>query len=132
MRPATTPRSTTRRTCPTRSLRRSRRTGCRRTPASGCLLGATSASRPRCPGAEPLRRAFAKSLLPLVRGEAERLHDAVCSEVQRMVMVRDNRYKYAVDPQGRGYQLHDLQTDPFEQRNLVGHPDLAEVERTLR
>ena len=74
-------------------------------------------------------RAFAKSLLPLARGETELSHDAVFSEVQRTVMARDERYKYAVDPQGRGYQLHDMEADPFEQRNLVGHPDFTEVER---
>ncbi len=83
-------------------------------------------------GAEPSQRAFAKSLLTLARGEVERLHDAVFSEVRRTVMIRDDRYKYAVDPQGRGYLLHDMEQDPLEQRNLVGHPDFAGAERDLR
>jgi choline-sulfatase len=81
---------------------------------------------------EPSQRAFAKSLLPLARGETDQLHGAVFSEVQRTVMIRDDRYKYAVDPQGRGYLLHDMQEDPLEQRNLIGHPDFVEIERALR
>jgi arylsulfatase A-like enzyme len=83
-------------------------------------------------GVEPSPRAFARSLLPLARGEAASLHDAVFSEVHRTIMIRTPQYKYAVDPQGRGYLLHDLLADPREQRNLVGHPDYREVERDLR
>jgi hypothetical protein len=47
-------------------------------------------------------------------------------------MLRTPRYKYAVDRLGRGYLFHDLQEDPREQRNLIGHADHAAVERDLR
>ena len=82
--------------------------------------------------APPSQRAFAKSLLPLARGEVDELHEAVYSEVNRTIMVRTPQYKYAVDPQGRGYLLHDMEVDPREQQNLLGHPDHAGTERDLR
>ncbi len=98
-------------------------------------------------GAPPSQRAFARSLLPLARGTGatgepgvpgahvgsgapER--DAVFSELKREIMVRTMRHKYVVDARGRGFQLFDLQEDPREQRNLVGHPDYVGVERDLR
>jgi len=84
-------------------------------------------------GAEPSQRAFSRSLLPLARGDAAaRARDAVYSELKREIMVRTERYKYAVDAQGRGFMLFDLEQDPPEQRNLIGHPDAAPIERDLR
>ncbi len=83
-------------------------------------------------GLERSKRAFAKSLLPLACGTTDKIHEAVHSEVRRTIMHRDERYKYAVDPQGQGYLLHDMAEDPQERRNLVGHPDFAAVERDLR
>jgi arylsulfatase A-like enzyme len=84
-------------------------------------------------GAEPSKRAFARSLLPLARGDAAAApRDAVFSELKREIMIRTERHKYAVDDQGRGFLLFDLQDDPREQRNLVGHPDASGIERELR
>ena len=84
-------------------------------------------------GAERSKRAFAKSLLPLARGDAgaER-REAVFSELKRGIMIRTGRHKYAVDGEGRGALLFDLEDDPCEQRNLVGRPEAAEIERELR
>jgi arylsulfatase A-like enzyme len=56
----------------------------------------------------------------------------VFSELKREVMVRTKQYKYAVDAQGAGYLLFDLEQDPHEQRNLIGHPAAAPIERDLR
>jgi arylsulfatase len=90
-------------------------------------------------GAGPSRRAFARSLLPLARaganeglGAGEGPREAVYSELKREIMVRDARYKYVVDAQGRGVQLYHLEADPTEQRNLVGHPEQRRVEQDLR
>jgi hypothetical protein len=47
-------------------------------------------------------------------------------------MVRTERWKYAVDEQARGYLLHDLESDPLEQRNLVGQTGARAVEGGLR
>jgi arylsulfatase len=47
-------------------------------------------------------------------------------------MIRTPRHKYVVDALGRGVQLFDLDADPQERRNLVGHPDYRRVEHELR
>ncbi|MBI3969787.1 MAG: hypothetical protein HY332_00740 [Chloroflexi bacterium] len=47
-------------------------------------------------------------------------------------MIRTPQHKYAADGEGRGYLLHDMQADPGEQRNLIGHPDYVQVEHELR
>jgi arylsulfatase A-like enzyme len=84
-------------------------------------------------GAPPSKRAFARSLLPLARGDAGAApRDAVFSELKREIMIRTPRHKYVVDALGRGVQLFDLDADPQERRNLVGHPDCGRVEHELR
>jgi arylsulfatase len=84
-------------------------------------------------GAEPSARAFARSLLPLATGSTgAEAREAVYSELKREIMVRDARHKYVVDEEGRGVQLYDLQSDPTEQRNMVGHPGYGQVEHELR
>jgi hypothetical protein len=47
-------------------------------------------------------------------------------------MVRTERHKYAVDGEGRGFMLFDLEEDPHERRNLVGHADFQLIEAELR
>jgi arylsulfatase A-like enzyme len=86
-------------------------------------------------GAPPSTRSFSRSLLPLTRGGSQdtaSTRDAVFSELHREIMIRTARHKYVVDERGRGYLLYDLVEDPHEQRNLIGHPDVAEIERALR
>lgn len=88
-------------------------------------------------GLPPSGRAFARSLLPLARGQgaappAGAARDAVFSELKREIMVRTAAHKYVLDAQGRGFQLFDLEADPQERNNLVGHPDYGAVERDLR
>jgi choline-sulfatase len=87
-------------------------------------------------GAEPSRRCFGRSLWPILNGEKTSHRDAVFSEIFRAghysVMIRTERYKYAMDDTGDGYLLFDLQTDPEERNNLVGHPDMRGIERELR
>jgi arylsulfatase len=86
-------------------------------------------------GAPPSPRSFARSLLSLAAGAAPAAgmtREAVFSELKREVMVRTARHKYAVDAKGCGYLLFDLERDPHEQRNLIGHPDAATIEHDLR
>ena len=83
-------------------------------------------------GAPPSERAFARSLLPLARGDVGGARHAVFSELKREIMIRTDRHKYVVDALGRGFQLFDLMQDPQERRNLVGHPDAGAVECDLR
>lgn len=100
-------------------------------------------------GAPASLRSFSRSLLPLahltVHGDPNRPidhtgatalaagpRDLVFSELKREVMVRTDRYKYALDAQGRGFLLFDLHDDPHERCNLLGHPSMAKIERELR
>jgi arylsulfatase A-like enzyme len=93
-------------------------------------------------GAAPARRSLGRSLWPALRDPAATLRDDVLSEVQagygapdharNTLMLRTERYKYAVDGNGDGFLLHDLAADPQEQTNLIGHPDCGALEAVLR
>jgi choline-sulfatase len=82
-------------------------------------------------GAPPSGRAFGRSLLPEAGG-APPAREAAFSELRRHVMVRTEGWKYVVDEHARGYLLHHLESDPHEQRNLVGRPDTRAIEAELR
>jgi len=87
-------------------------------------------------GVEPRRPCMGRSLWPVLRDPSETVRDAVFSEVERggrrNMMVRTERHKYAVHDGGEGYMLYDLQEDPQERENLVGHPDRAALEAEMR
>jgi len=89
-------------------------------------------------GAEAGSRHLGRSLWPLLDGSAKSVRDAVLSEHANMgaddrnYMVRTERYKCAVDRHGRTFMLFDLNKDPFEQRNLAGHPEASVVENEMR
>lgn len=83
-------------------------------------------------GAERSDRTFGRSLLPLARGETKEHKPAVFSEIDRQIMVFDGRLKYAVDAEARGFMLYDLDIDPAEAINLIGHQDYKEQEQRLR
>jgi choline-sulfatase len=83
-------------------------------------------------GRDPSKRAFGRSLTPLLTGETTQLHDAVFSEVNQITMLRTETHKYALDSEGDGFMLYDLVQDPDERANLIGHPDHADLEAELR
>jgi arylsulfatase A-like enzyme len=100
-------------------------------------------------GAEPLRRGLGRSLWPALRDPEARVREDVLSEVRgeyvgmgtgweqperarHTLMLRTERHKYALDGRGEGYLLHDLESDPDEQVNLIGHPAHHELEAALR
>ena len=64
---------------------------------------------------------FAKSLLPIARGERERIRPIAISEIGNTaplrIMARDERFKYWADEETEF--LFDLETDPLEQTNLA-------------
>lgn len=64
---------------------------------------------------------FAKSLLPIARGERERIRPVAVSEIGNnaplSIMARDQRFKYWADETSEF--LFDLETDPLEQSNLA-------------
>ena len=87
-------------------------------------------------GVEPAKRCQGQSFWSCLWDSKAPHRDAVFSEITRAghytTMVRTERYKYAVEETGEGYLLFDVEEDPTEQRNLVGHPDYAHVEREMR
>ena len=90
-------------------------------------------------GAPPMLRALGRSLWAALREPPARRRDDVLSEVRaeqggavNTLMLRTERYKYALDQEGEGYLLHDLQEDPREQVNLIGHPAHHALEADLR
>ncbi len=87
-------------------------------------------------GAEPSQRCFGRSLWPVLEDPSAPHRHAVLSEVDYKpyldTMIRTERFKCAVDQQGRAFMLYDVQNDPQEQTNLLGHPDYADVEREMR
>ena len=90
-------------------------------------------------GAPSSERALGRSLWPALRDPAARVRDDVLSEVRaeqgeptNTLMLRTERHKYALDQDGESYLLHDLQADPHEQVNLIGHPDHRALEADLR
>ena len=87
-------------------------------------------------GAEPSERCMGESLWPLLRNPDVHYRDATYSEIahqgHRNYMVRTSDYKYAMDDASRGYMLFDLDNDPEERENLVGHGNYKAIEQELR
>lgn len=88
-----------------------------------------------------------RSLLPLINGEADDWPEEVfiqISESQVGRAIRTRRWKYGVNaPDKNGWTdmgsdhyeeqyLYDLESDPYELQNLVGHEALADIAADLR
>ncbi len=87
-------------------------------------------------GVEPPADGDGLSLAPQLRDPAAPLRECALSEVHarphRNSMACTARWKYAAHEDGTGYMLYDLQEDPGERVNLIGHPDYATVEVEMR
>ena len=102
-------------------------------------------------GVEVPDRCMGQSLWPLLNGavDAPTFRDTAFSEVyctppwarhermpqcehRRNFMALTSRFKYAASEAGEGYMLYDLEEDPEEQNNLIGHPDWRGVEEDMR
>lgn len=75
---------------------------------------------------------FAVSLAPLLRDPAATVRDDALSELNGEMMLVNDRWKLAVNDQGRPYLLFDLHNDPEETTNLAGDPAHAEITDALR
>ncbi len=83
-------------------------------------------------GCEPRPGEFGRSLIPLVADAGAAHHDVVCSEFDARTMIRDDRFKLVVDAAGEALELYDMDEDPGETQNLVGHKDGEEIARRLK
>lgn len=87
-------------------------------------------------GAEPSKRCFSRSLMPVLQDTSKGHRDATFCEINSAgynnIMIRTDKHKYAIDNTGKGYMLYDISVDSEEQINLIGHPDLADVEKNCR
>jgi choline-sulfatase len=79
-----------------------------------------------------------RSLMPIVRGEAERIRDVAFSECGGdWQMLKGDRWKYVryLNTEIDGApceELYDLATDPNELNNRIADPDCAEIAGALR
>lgn len=73
-----------------------------------------------------------KSVLPLMRGETDKIRDDVLAEVHAHYMLRTDDWKIIIGRDGSTMALFDLKNDPLEQKNLCGHPDYAQQDLVLR
>jgi arylsulfatase A-like enzyme len=73
-----------------------------------------------------------QSLVPVIRGQTPTVRDTLFlsyRDVQRAV--RDERWKLIVYPKVKVRQLFDLQSDPYEVRDVGNQPEHAERVRTM-
>jgi arylsulfatase A-like enzyme len=77
-------------------------------------------------------RCLGRSLWPCLWDPDSEVRETAFSEVYSTSMAMTQDYKYACDEAGQGYMLFDRQDDPNESRNLVGRPEMQEVEREMR
>ena len=88
-------------------------------------------------GAKPLEISDGRSLIPQIEAGpdapgAQRGKEVVFSEVLGFSMVRNERYKMAINSRTRQpVELYDMVNDPTELRNLVNEPSLEKVRREL-
>jgi len=75
-----------------------------------------------CPG-----NMQSQSLVPILRGEADKARESQVSELADSRMLFDGRYKFVDHDNDQG-ELYDLEEDPSELRNLAGH----DRERSMR
>ena len=83
-------------------------------------------------GGELAHQQFARSLVDVTRDPKARPREYAISEYDGEVMILDDRWKLAVNAQGRPYLLFDRLDDPHEQVNRVADPATAEVQTQLR
>ncbi|MBN1420519.1 MAG: sulfatase-like hydrolase/transferase [Planctomycetes bacterium] len=95
-------------------------------------LGSLFATTCEMAGIRPPETVEFPSLMPLLRGERERLYDAIYGAyMDQQRMVRTERYKLIRYPRAGEVQLFDLKDDPWETRDLAEDPRHADTVRQL-
>ena len=83
-------------------------------------------------GGEIEHRQFARSLTGCVEVPTARVRDESICEISGEIMLRDSKWKLALNREGQPYLLFDLENDPRETRNLAGIDGHADIETELR
>lgn len=74
---------------------------------------------------------FARSLMPVLRGEASRVRHYAISELCGEVCIQTEGWRMALNNEGRPYLLLDRVNDPEETVNLAGSAEHVDVRREL-
>jgi len=83
-------------------------------------------------GGQMIHQHFAKSLLPTVVNPAVEHRSECISEYRGEIMLMDRNWKAMMNKRGQIYVLFNRQTDPQEQINLAGDPEMQQLEQSLR
>ncbi|MCP4754106.1 MAG: sulfatase-like hydrolase/transferase [Proteobacteria bacterium] len=89
-------------------------------------------------GATPMEGGDGRSLKPQVLAgaddaNAQKGKEYVFSEVYGMAMIRNERYKMALEvAKDEAVELYDLEADPDENRNLIGDPTFEGIRQELK
>lgn len=83
-------------------------------------------------GASLDHQQFARSMLPALQDTSTTVREFALSEFRGEVMILGRWYKMAVNRFGKPYMLFDRRADPAEAENLVGRPEVREIEEHLR
>ena len=83
-------------------------------------------------GGELGHRQFGKSLCPVLTQPEATHRDFAMSEIEGEIMLLSKEWKAALNANGEVYLLFDVQNDPNEIQNLVGRPEVADIETALR
>lgn len=75
---------------------------------------------------------FARSLAPALQDPRVTIREEAISEFRGEVMTLDDRFKMALNRHGAPYLLFDVASDPREEHNLVGLPEMSHTERELK
>ena len=77
-------------------------------------------------------RQFARSLVPVIAGEAEIHRTDALSEIWGEHMIVNDQWKMAINTKGKPYMLFNVVDDPHEQINLAGQRRYRDIEDRLR
>ena len=83
-------------------------------------------------GGELGHRQFGKSLCPVLTQPEATHRDFAISEIEGEIMLLSKEWKAALNADGEVYLLFNVQNDPNEIQNLVGRPEVADIETALR
>jgi choline-sulfatase len=72
------------------------------------------------------------SLVPLITGEKQQLHEAMYAAfLDRQRAIRNERWKLIRTPSAGAVQLFELQRDPWEMHNVADDPQYTDVRQSL-